>query len=67
MERFHEDLAARARSDPDFYYHYVTAREMYNLVKAAEQGWSGPVAEALDFLLIWDGACAATQPTALAL
>ena len=30
-----------ARRDPEFAFHYVTAREMYNLVRAAEAGWSG--------------------------
>ncbi len=54
MARFHEDLADRARRDPNFHYHYVTAREMYNLVKAAEEGWRGSVAEALDFHLVWN-------------
>jgi hypothetical protein len=48
MIRFHEGLAERAASDPNFHYHYVTAREMYNLVKAAEAGWSGSVCSALD-------------------
>jgi hypothetical protein len=62
MARFHEDLAARARLDPDFHYHYVTAREMYNLVKAAEDGWTGSVEEALDYHLVWD----APQPAARA-
>jgi hypothetical protein len=46
--RFHEALAERARQDQRFHYHYVTAREMYNLVKAAEAGFTGPVADALD-------------------
>jgi hypothetical protein len=55
MVRFHEDLARRAREDAHFHYHYVTAREMYNLVKAAEAGWRGSVAEALDFELVWNG------------
>ena len=27
----------------------MTAREMYNLARAAEAGWAGPVAEARDF------------------
>jgi hypothetical protein len=54
MVRFHEGLADRARRDPDFHYHYVTAREMYNLAKAAEEGWSGPIAEALDYKLLWE-------------
>lgn len=56
MVRFHDDLAQRAREDCRFHYHYVTAREMYNVVKAAEAGWQGTVAEARDFLLLWNGA-----------
>jgi hypothetical protein len=52
MVRFHEELARRAERDPHFHYHYVTAREMYNLVKAAEAGWQGTVAEARDYLLV---------------
>ncbi len=55
MVRFHEDLARRARENPRFHYHYVTAREVYNLVKAAEAGWRGGVAEALDYELVWNG------------
>jgi hypothetical protein len=55
MVRFHADLARRARDNPRFHYHYVTAREMYNLIKAAEAGWKGSVAEALDFELVWQG------------
>jgi hypothetical protein len=56
MAGFHEALVEWARADPDFHYHYVTAREMFNLVKAAEAGWSGTVEEALDFQLVWNGA-----------
>src|SRR5262249_38317915 len=52
MVRFHEGLARRAREDPHFHYHYVTAREMVNLVKAAEAGWRGSVADARDYLLL---------------
>jgi hypothetical protein len=51
MVQFHLDLCEMARRNPRFHYHYVTAREMYNLVKAAEAGWKGSVAEALDFEL----------------
>jgi hypothetical protein len=51
MVRFHEALARRSREDPHFHYHYVTAREMYNLARAAAAGWAGSVAEALDFEL----------------
>jgi hypothetical protein len=59
MVRFHQALARRARADRHFHYHYVTAREMYNLVKAAEDGWTGTVAEALDYELVWQGGNAA--------
>ena len=54
MVDFHEALARRAADDPAFHYHYVTAREMANLARAAEAGWAGPVAEALDYRLVWD-------------
>ncbi len=52
MRRFHEGLARRALGNPRFHYHYVTAREMYNLAKAAEAGWKGTVADARDYLLV---------------
>ncbi len=52
MVRFHEGLAERARREPTFHYHYVTAREMVNLARAAEAGFAGPVAEALDFEIV---------------
>ena len=52
MVHFHEALARRARQDAHFHYHYVTAREMYNLARAAEAGWTGTVADALDFELV---------------
>ncbi len=52
MVEFHKALAEHARAHPEFHYHYVTAREMYNLVRAAEAGWTGSVAEARDFELL---------------
>jgi hypothetical protein len=52
MVRFHEALYRRARDNPRFHYHYVTAREMYNLAKAAEAGFQGPVAAAVDYLFV---------------
>lgn len=55
MVAFHEALAARTASDSRFHVHYVTAREMYNLAKAAEAGFAGSVAEARDYELIWHG------------
>ena len=44
--------AQKAAGNSRFHYHYATAREMYNLVKAAEAGWRGAVAEALDYLVV---------------
>ena len=52
MVRFHRLLAERMDSDPNFHVHYVTARELYNLARAAESGFSGTVAEARDFALV---------------
>ena len=54
--RFHEQLAERARKNPCFHFHYLTAREMYNLIRAAETGFKGTVDEARDFELVWNGA-----------
>lgn len=54
MVEFHRALAQRATDDKTFHYHYVTAREMYNLVRAAEDGWQGTVAEARDHVLRWE-------------
>lgn len=65
MVRFHEALAERAATDPNFSFHYVSAREMYNLVKAAEAGWQGTVAEARDHSLLWNGATV-DQPSSTA-
>ena len=53
MVAFHQGLARRAKSDPSFHFHYVTAREMYNLARAAEAGWEGTVDEARDRGLTW--------------
>lgn len=51
MAEFHRGLAARAKSDSHFHFHYVTAREMHNLAKAAESGWKGTAADARDFAI----------------
>jgi hypothetical protein len=56
MVRFHAQLAKRAADNSRFHYHYVTARELVNLVKAAESGWRGSVKDALDFELVWNSA-----------
>lgn len=42
MRRFHADLAAYAESHPNFRYHYVTAREMADLVHQAESAADHP-------------------------
>jgi hypothetical protein len=55
MVRFHQDLAEYAREHTGFAYHYITAREMFNLVKAAQAGWEGTVRDALDYELSWLG------------
>jgi hypothetical protein len=52
MRAFHRFLAERSQADSAFRYHYVTAREMYNLAKAAESGWTGDVASARDLVLL---------------
>jgi hypothetical protein len=66
MIRLHRELARRAAADPQFRYHYVTAREMYNLARAAEAGWQGSVDEARDFELVWNGpATRPDRPTSL--
>jgi len=52
MVQFHQALASRATADCNFKFHYVTAREIYNLVRAAEAGWTGEVAKARDFELV---------------
>jgi hypothetical protein len=54
MVRFHQALAQLSRENPNFRYHYVTAREMYNLARAAASGWRGSVAGALDYELVWN-------------
>ncbi|QEH37840.1 hypothetical protein OJF2_64320 [Aquisphaera giovannonii] len=53
MVRFHRSLADLSRRDSKFHFHYVTAREMCNLVRAAEAGWQGDVAGARDYQLVW--------------
>jgi hypothetical protein len=53
MVEFHRALARRALEDSNFQFHYVTAREMYNLARAAEAGWQGTVTEARDYELVF--------------
>jgi len=61
MVHFHQALAEHARNDRRFHYHYVTAREMYNLVRAAEAGWAGSVADALDYEIVSNTAAPAPR------
>jgi hypothetical protein len=51
MTAFHRGLRRRAGENPNFHYHYVTAREMYNLAKAAEANYRGDVEGARDYEL----------------
>ena len=51
MVQFHNDLARRAAANRKFHFHYVTARETYNLARAAESDWTGDVTNARDFEL----------------
>ena len=41
MRAFHRHLAERAMVDETFHFHYVTAREMVNILHAAEAGEQG--------------------------
>ena len=52
MVKFHQDLARLARDNAKFHFHYVTAREMVNLIKAAQAGYKGPIAGALDWEIV---------------
>ncbi len=42
MRRFHQALSEFAACNPWFFYYYVTAREMANLVRQAENGITQP-------------------------
>lgn len=50
-ERMHAHLEARFRDRPGFRLHYVTARQLYNIVKAAEAGCAGDPDEYRDFII----------------
>lgn len=51
MAAFHEAIARLAATCPIFHFHYVSAREMYNLARAAEANYRGTVSGALDYEL----------------
>lgn len=49
--RFHRDLADAMKTNAALRYHYVTAREMVNLIHAAESGVTGEPSAYLNHLL----------------
>jgi hypothetical protein len=49
MRRFHRLLRQQAEADSQFHYHYVSARELVNLVHAAEAGAGMEIAAAREF------------------
>jgi hypothetical protein len=52
MRRFHTSLHDFAAAHPNFHFHYVTARQLVNIVHAAESGQSGNPAHYRDFRYI---------------
>ncbi len=50
-EKLHETLEKRYNDGKDYVLHYVTAREAYNIAKAAEAGKTGNPNDYRDFLL----------------
>lgn len=57
MVEFHQALRRYAEDHPHFHYHYVSAREMVNLARAAEAGWRGTVSAARDYELVGNNQC----------
>jgi len=49
MQKFHHDLARFADENTGFHFHYVTAREMANILHAAEDGHSGSPGDFRDY------------------
>ena len=50
-EKLHSRLGARYNDGQAWQLHYVTAREAYNIVKAAEAGKSGDPEQYRDFMI----------------
>ena len=50
-DAMYDDLEREYRDHPEFRLHYVTAREMYNIAKAAEVGKKGDPANFLDYAI----------------
>jgi hypothetical protein len=51
MRAAHEYLEKRYNDGKDWQLHYVSAREMYNIIKAAEAGLQGSPAQYRDYLI----------------
>lgn len=58
MRAFHRSLAEKAESETEFRYHYVSAREMANILHAAEAGRTGDPGQYRDFCYRKDPATA---------
>jgi hypothetical protein len=54
MRQAHDILGREFNDGHHWKLHYVTAREMYNLVKAAEAGMEGDPAPWRDFEVVWN-------------
>lgn len=52
IEEMHRYLNSRYNDGKEYALHYVTAREMYNIIKAAEDGKDGTPGEYRDYTLI---------------
>jgi len=50
MADFHRLLASLAREEPEFCFHYVSAREMVNILHAAEAGCKGDPGQYRDYV-----------------
>ncbi len=50
-DSMYSELENRYRDRPAYALHYVTARELYNIIKAAEAGLTGNPAEYLDYVI----------------
>jgi hypothetical protein len=69
IDAMHRYLESRYNDGKNFVLHYVTAREVYNIVKAAEAGKDGDPNDFRDYLLppprsSWVGGHAARESTA---
>jgi hypothetical protein len=51
MDAMHDYLETAYNDGANYVLHYVTAREVYNIVKAAEAGKQGNPAQWRDFIL----------------